>query len=124
MTIRRRAAALLSSAVMAGGILATAPSAAQASDPPAPASARSEVGIQYYCDYYDGSATQRRGSKGNAVREVQCILNEWAGRQILTVDGDFGERTEAWVKEFQRGWQIKDDGIVGPVTWDRMRWGV
>jgi peptidoglycan hydrolase-like protein with peptidoglycan-binding domain len=53
------------------------------------------VGIQYYCDYYDGSATQRRGSKGNAVR-----------------------------KEFQRGWQIKDDGIVGPVTWDRMRWGV
>ncbi|MDQ0955905.1 murein L,D-transpeptidase YcbB/YkuD [Streptomyces phaeochromogenes] len=123
MTIRRRVTALVTTLVMAGGLLAVAPWAAQAA-PSAPASAQTEVGVQHYCGYYDGSATVRRGSKGDAVREVQCIINYWRGRHVLTVDGDFGEKTEEWVKEFQRGWGDKDDGIVGPLTWDRMRWGV
>lgn len=123
MTIRHRIAALVATVAMAGGILAVAPSAAQAA-PPTPTTGRSEAGIQLYCGYYDGTATVRRGSKGNAVREVQCILNYWQGRQILRVDGDFGSNTEHWVKEFQRGWRIKDDGIVGSDTWNFLRDGV
>ncbi|MFF8938088.1 peptidoglycan-binding protein [Streptomyces paradoxus] len=98
MTIRRRLSALITSVAMAGGIVAVAPSAVQAA-PTVPASAPTDVGVQYHCGYYDGTATVRRGSRGNAVREVQCIINYWIDRQVLKVEGDFGAKTEEWVKE-------------------------
>ncbi|MEU9961879.1 peptidoglycan-binding domain-containing protein [Streptomyces sp. NPDC050982] len=118
MTIRRRIAALATAAVMAGGVLAIAPSAAQA----APSDTQTVAGPQYYCGYYNGSATQRRGSTGNAVREIQCIINVWVvGQDPLAVDGIFGAQTEAWVRVFQDVQNIGVDGIVGPETWGRLR---
>ncbi|MBR6795824.1 MAG: peptidoglycan-binding protein, partial [Clostridia bacterium] len=35
----------------------------------------------------------------------------------LEVDGVFGKRTLASVKEFQRLQGLETDGIVGPITW-------
>ncbi|MGH3745820.1 MAG: peptidoglycan recognition protein family protein [Micromonosporaceae bacterium] len=61
-----------------------------------------------------GSGLLRRGSSGAAVRDLQRDLNA-AGAQ-LAVDGDFGPKTEAAVKAFQRKAGIDVDGVVGPQT--------
>lgn len=52
----------------------------------------------------------QRGSKGAAVRELQKLL-------LITVDGEFGPRTQAAVKAFQKKHNLAADGIVGPYTW-------
>lgn len=64
----------------------------------------------------------RRGSQGAAVREVQQLLNTVTGAG-LAVDGAFGPRTDAAVRNFQSWCQSNGidtggvDGIVGPRTW-------
>jgi putative peptidoglycan binding protein len=68
--------------------------------------------------------TLRRGSKGDAVREVQRILNAWYPSQpALAVDGDFGPKTEARIKYMQQRAGLAVDGIVGPQTWRRLLGG-
>jgi peptidoglycan hydrolase-like protein with peptidoglycan-binding domain len=65
--------------------------------------------------------TVSRGSTGDAVRGVQ---EEDQFRNLsgdpskgLQVDGIFGPKTDAFVRDFQRALGITVDGIVGPVTW-------
>lgn len=41
--------------------------------------------------------------------------------QVITLDGHFGDQTEAWVKEFQERTSLKKDGIVGPLTVAKLR---
>ena len=56
-----------------------------------------------------------QGSKGAAVKVLQTILNaEGAG---LSVDGSFGPKTAAAVKEFQKKHSLAADAIVGRKTW-------
>lgn len=56
-----------------------------------------------------------QGSKGSAVKVLQTILNaEGAG---LSVDGSFGSKTAAAVKEFQTKQGLTADAIVGRKTW-------
>jgi hypothetical protein len=55
----------------------------------------------------------RRGSKGEEVRLLQSLL-------AVIVDGDFGPKTEAAVKAFQKGHGLVADGIVGPYTWGEL----
>ncbi len=60
-----------------------------------------------------------RGSRGPQVAELQRRLKfgyaAYAGD--LEIDGEFGERTEAAVREFQRRTPgLRVDGIVGPAT--------
>jgi V8-like Glu-specific endopeptidase len=67
--------------------------------------------------------TLRRGSKGSAVSELQTRLNAWRAKTFgitlapLVVDGDFGSKTDAMVREFQRRKGLVVDGIVGALTW-------
>jgi peptidoglycan hydrolase-like protein with peptidoglycan-binding domain len=61
----------------------------------------------------------RSGSKGVAVRGVQRRLIA-AGFDIGEIDGRFGPRTEAAVRELQERDGIDADGIVGPQTWGRL----
>jgi hypothetical protein len=62
--------------------------------------------------------TLRRGSTGQAVRDLQAHLNRtYPAYSALTVDGDFGPATEMVVKEFQRRSGLATDGVVGPRTW-------
>lgn len=58
----------------------------------------------------------KKGSKGGYVVALQAILNQ-LGYDCGKVDGDFGSKTEAAVKEFQRKYKLDDDGIVGALTW-------
>ncbi|GAB3459254.1 peptidoglycan-binding domain-containing protein [Actinophytocola sediminis] len=68
-----------------------------------------------------GRPTLRRGAKGDAVREVQRILNAWyPSLTRLAVDGDFGPKTEARVRYLQERAGLAVDGIVGPRTWRRL----
>lgn len=57
------------------------------------------------------------GDTGEDVRELQ----EWLVKLGYNVgskgpDGDFGSKTYAAVIDFQRKYNLKDDGIVGPLT--------
>ena len=51
------------------------------------------------------------GDSGEAVRAVQRMAGP------LTVDGEFGPKTEAAVRDFQEHWGLAVDGIVGRYTW-------
>lgn len=57
----------------------------------------------------------KKGSKGDAIKKLQQLLN--AKGYKLTVDGDFGSKTEAAVKAFQKANGLEVDGEVGPMTW-------
>jgi len=61
--------------------------------------------------------TLKRGSKGEKVKELQNLLLK-LGYQLpkFGADGDFGKETEAAVKQFQRDWGLKEDGVVGEKT--------
>ena len=55
--------------------------------------------------------TIRKGSKSIDVLSLQASLG-------LKMDGDFGEKTETGVKDFQDSHGLKIDGVVGPKTWE------
>lgn len=57
----------------------------------------------------------RIGSENNFVYLLQFILVQNGAN--ITIDGDFGSRTQAAVREFQTRNGLAADGIVGPVTW-------
>jgi peptidoglycan hydrolase-like protein with peptidoglycan-binding domain len=55
------------------------------------------------------TATLKRGSTGDAVKQMQQKLG-------IPADGDFGPGTEAAVKKWQAANGLTADGIVGPKT--------
>lgn len=63
--------------------------------------------------------TVKNGSRGNEVKTLQEALNK-AGNYGLAVDGIFGAKTEAAVRDFQTKNGLSVDGIVGPKTWTNL----
>ena len=57
----------------------------------------------------------KKGSRGEAVKKLQQILNNKGYK--LTVDGDFGEKTDAAVRAYQKANHLTVDGEVGEKTW-------
>jgi putative chitinase len=62
-----------------------------------------------------GRPVLRRGSKGDAVTELQRSLQKLGF--MVAVDADFGAGTEVAVAAFQRDRKLDVDGIVGNDTW-------
>ncbi len=60
--------------------------------------------------------TVKYGSRGDAVRAVQRLLN-MKHHTSLAIDGIFGSGTKSKVISFQSHVGISADGIVGPTTW-------
>ena len=60
----------------------------------------------------------RKGDQGDGVKQIQQALKA-AGYKV-TVDGDFGNQTDAAVRQFQKKNNLKVDGIVGKVTWGKL----
>lgn len=86
----------------------------------------------YYL-YYDGTEPRtepypgtllRVGSSGSDVLKMQRYLNiisdVYTSIGKLVPDGIFGSRTRASVQAFQRIFGLSPDGIIGPLTWDRI----
>lgn len=70
---------------------------------------------------WDGR-TLGRGDIGNSVQQIQIRLNRISKNypkipKIYPVDGVFGEGTEDAVREYQRVFNLKPDGLVGKETW-------
>jgi lysozyme family protein/peptidoglycan hydrolase-like protein with peptidoglycan-binding domain len=61
-----------------------------------------------------GTPMLRSGSSGPQVALLQTALNR--NGAALTVDSDFGPRTEAAVRAFQARNHLEVDGVVGPAT--------
>ncbi len=68
----------------------------------------------------------KKGSKGRAVLTLQRLLRELKyvnadGKTYITVDGNFGNNTEAAVKRYQKNRGSKAcDGVVGEWTWTKL----
>lgn len=54
-----------------------------------------------------------------SVKLLQAMLNVVVGA-ALDIDGSFGPKTEAAVKEFQRKSGLSQDGVVGAKTWQSL----
>ncbi len=61
------------------------------------------------------AATYRQGSSGQAVRTIQDKLQRW-GYFSGPVDGIYGAKTAAAVKDFQRKNGLTADGVAGAAT--------
>jgi peptidoglycan hydrolase-like protein with peptidoglycan-binding domain len=59
------------------------------------------------------------GDSGPGVKQIQTALA--AHGYKVTVDGQFGPQTAQAVKAFQKAAGVKQDGIVGPVTWTKLQ---
>ncbi len=64
--------------------------------------------------YTLGSRLLKKGSAGGDVKTLQELLNQLGAS--LTVDGDFGSKTETAVKAFQKKAGLKQDGKYGDQT--------
>lgn len=76
-------------------------------------------------DYLDQSDNiLSEGSIGEYVKSLQSYLNVVSNKyptiSLLSVDGIFGPKTKAAVMEFQRIFELKQDGVVGYETWNKL----
>jgi N-acetylmuramoyl-L-alanine amidase len=58
----------------------------------------------------------KKGSQGEMVKVLQIKLNQFLESMKLTIDGDFGPKTENAVRLYQEIKCLEIDGIVGPQT--------
>ena len=63
--------------------------------------------------------TLERGSKGDDVEDLQEALIELAFKPG-EVDGVFGIYTDTAVRAFQALAKLSQDGVVGPLTWEKL----
>ena len=76
-------------------------------------------GISTFTTATTSSPTLSRGASGTAVSQLQQLLSN-KGFPV-SVDGDFGPKTQAAVKAFQTSKGLSADGVVGPKTWAALK---
>lgn len=70
---------------------------------------------------YSWSRTLKPGMAGEDVRQLQIRVAGWvAHKEVLVIDGDFGEATKRAVIRFQQGYGLLDDGDAGPQTFGKI----
>ena len=73
-----------------------------------------QIAVEAVTVYTLGSRLLKNGSSGADVKALQELLNQLGA--TLVVDGQFGSKTEAAVKAFQKKAGIKQDGKYGDQT--------
>lgn len=74
------------------------------------------------CPYAETSAILRRGMRGDKVKYLQWMLNNNKKHKVTTaIDGAFGPSTESAVIAFQKANGLVPDGIVGKLTWGKLK---
>jgi|GEM_PF-4838880 len=69
--------------------------------------------------YAGPNDTLQQGSLGPEVSKLQKELNTWRaenGKEPIAVDGNFGPKTDAALREFQTANFLANDGLAGPNT--------
>jgi peptidoglycan hydrolase-like protein with peptidoglycan-binding domain len=74
------------------------------------------VGAQTWAALVQGHGV-KAGKTGEDVRAVQYLLNHGYGHSEVAVDGKFGTKTDAAVRDFQTKYGLVVDGSVGANTW-------
>ncbi|HLR84631.1 MAG TPA: D-Ala-D-Ala carboxypeptidase family metallohydrolase [Nocardioidaceae bacterium] len=70
---------------------------------------------------YTWSGKLREGDSGDAVRQLQIRVSGYAAYgEVLALDGEFGAKTEAAVKGFQKAYGLSADGVAGPDTYEQI----
>ncbi len=70
---------------------------------------------------YDlGTKVLKNGSKGEAVKELQRLLNKVLNLG-LKIDGKLGPKTIKVIKKWQKDHGLKDDGLIGAKTKAQMK---
>lgn len=65
--------------------------------------------------------TVKKGSADTvSVKAIKLRLNDLMGSKLDPTNGNFGDSTELVVKQFQRSRNLRDDGEVGTLTWERL----
>jgi peptidoglycan hydrolase-like protein with peptidoglycan-binding domain len=63
------------------------------------------------------TVTMRNGDRGDHVRQLQALLNrDYPAYSKLTEDGEFGPKTEAVIREFQRRAGLSVTGVADSWT--------
>lgn len=66
----------------------------------------------------------KQGSRGNAITKLQtyltAIADKYTSLEKINVDGIFGKATNQAVIHFQKHFELSPDGIVGPLTWEKI----
>ena len=75
--------------------------------------------VDNYAQEVKAMTTLKYGSSGEEVKKLQEMLNT-LGYDCGTADGKFGTKTQNAVKEFQKKYGLKVDGIVGAATYDKI----
>jgi hypothetical protein len=70
-------------------------------------------------DYVRPPPTLRKGSTGDQVKSLQTLL--LAKGMKIDVDGQFGPKTAAALKEFQEAHGLVADAICGPMSWAALK---
>jgi peptidoglycan DL-endopeptidase CwlO len=68
----------------------------------------------------EGGEFAKKGDSGEEVKNTQTALNKVA-KAGLAEDGQFGDKTDMAVRQYQEGAGLKVDGIVGPKTAGSLR---
>lgn len=60
----------------------------------------------------------KKGSKGEEVKTLQRLLNAFGYN--LSVDGDFGSKTQSALRSYQKSNSLEVDGICGTNSWNSL----
>ena len=82
---------------------------------PATPGASASTGASGVVTYALGTVTLRNGSRGEAVKELQRVLNKLLNLGLV-VDGKLGKKTIAVIKKWQKDHKLVVDGLVGKKT--------
>ena len=73
---------------------------------------------QAIADEVEDPMSVRPGDTGEAVRKFQQALRGWNSQALprFGADGDYGNETESWIRNFQGSQDVTVTGIIDGVT--------